>query len=99
MELKRIEDWSFTRFKEVLFDSDINNWSCNNSSFTNKLQGKDHIVINIETDNGIQFGVYINKTIDEIEKEIEDENMFLFTFRKRATKNIQLQIVKMEHLY
>ena len=39
-EIKQIEKWSLTKYKEMIFDTDINDWEKNTSEFDNYIFGK-----------------------------------------------------------
>ena len=55
-ELKQLEDWSFTHFKSVIFDSECCNWARKSSTFDKRLMNKSHVIIMIETkDTSIKF--------------------------------------------
>ena len=50
----------------------------------------------IETEDGIQFGGYIEKQIDKIDGKIEDSNTFLFSFKDN--KIMKYSLKKNKHI-
>ena len=62
---------------QKLFDSEVKNWKKEESDFYQMIQNKSHFIITIETTEGIKFGCYIEKLIDEENKYIEDSKAFI----------------------
>ena len=82
---KEIEDniYKITEMeiKNILFNSNIDKWSQNDSNFGKKLEGKQNIIIVIEDKEGNIFGGFISKEIIQ-NKFIFDNNSYLFSLKK-----------------
>ena len=50
-EMKQIEKWTSLSCNEIIFDSSVDNWGCNTSTFDQQIFGKEKIVILIEDYN------------------------------------------------
>ena len=59
----QIEKWTGSGCEEVVFDSDIHNWSINTSVFDVKIIGRRQLVFVIEDERGEKFGYYLNTEI------------------------------------
>ena len=72
-----MEDWSGLKYKQVLYDSDVDGKS--SEIFKNKIINHSHLYfIVIDSDENV-FGHYHNKTVNEIDSDIYDSDIFLFT--------------------
>ena len=89
-EIKQIEEWSSTTFKEIIFDSNIHSFKGGNSEFDSIVMNRENLIIMIEDDNTNVFGGFINSKItstydffsDEwIGEKIIDQNSFSFILR------------------
>ena len=89
-EMKQLEEWSFSLFDSIIFDSNVCDWNTDTSTFDERILNKKQIVILIETDDGIKFGGYVEKEIDKVNEMIEDENTFLFTFKDNNPKKFDI---------
>ena len=98
-EKKQLEKWTHLQCSEVLFDSNVDNWSIGTSVFHSRIWRKKQITILIETDDGIKFGCYIDATIDNWRREVArnnvkgvyDDKAFLFTFKDNNPKKVCLK--------
>ena len=77
-EIQIIEEWSFTKYKEMIFDSEIHNWSKNTSEFDRIIFGKEKLIFLIEDTENNLFGCYIDSKID---KYSYYENIFCSYFK------------------
>ena len=86
--IKQIEAWSEATFKEIVFDSDVDNWAENISVFDKHVFGKEKLVFMIEDEENNVFGGYLNTKIDKYYEEkdwkwdgssIYDKNAFVFS--------------------
>ena len=64
-EQKQIEEWSGLKCSEILFDSDIDNWSQGTSVFNERIIGKKQLIFLIEDEDGEKFGYYLNTQVVE----------------------------------
>ena len=83
-EIELIEKQINRKCESILFDSNKDSWDQLNSTFAEKMKDKSHFVILIETMNCRKFGCYINNSIDEFGKLINDSNAFLFKLRRNT---------------
>ena len=67
--LHQLEEWIGLKYKEILFDSNKDNWNKHSSIFNKRISGKKQIVFLIETEDGEKFGYYLNTEIGTIERE------------------------------
>ena len=67
-------------YQEVIFDSNICDWSINSSTFDERLLDKENIIIMIEIEDNIKFGIYIHERINQINQHIKDSKSFIFSF-------------------
>ena len=65
-ELKQIEEWSQTKFKEIIFDSEIDSWSQNNSVFHRNILNKRNIVFLFEDTENNLFGCFHSQMISHL---------------------------------
>ena len=75
-EIRCIQKWTSTRFKEVIFDSECCDWSTRKSTFDQRILGKEKLVFIIEDDNENMFGGFIENQIDVINDDEKDEEYF-----------------------
>ena len=85
-EIKQIEKWCELKLGEVLFDSDIDDWSTNKSTFPNKILNKSKIVFVIEDINKNKFGCYLNTNTGNICDKwvMTDKKTFLFSLQSNG---------------
>ena len=62
-EKKQIEKWTTHICKNILFDSDCDDWRIMKSTFENRINQKERIVFMIETTENEKYGYYINNEI------------------------------------
>ena len=72
--------------QEVIFDSNVCDWSINSSTFDERIINKENVVIIIETEDNIKIGGYIHNKINEVDKYVEDSNSFIFTIRENINE-------------
>ena len=51
--------------KDIVFDSDVHDWSLNTSELNERIIGKKQIVFLIEDENGEIFGHYLDPELEE----------------------------------
>ena len=79
-ELNQLEDWTGLQCNDLLFDSNIHDWSKNNSDFSSRIKGHRNVCILIEDTNGNIFGGYCSKEIG-IDKYHFDSKSFVFSLQ------------------
>ena len=90
-ERKQLEEWTGLKCSEILFDSDIDNWSQNTSVFDERIIGKKQITLIIEDENEEKFGYYLNTQV--IEKYYTSKDPFQQTDSKTFHFNLQSKTI------
>ena len=85
-ERKQLEEWTSLKCSEIVFNSDVDNWSINTSIFNERIIGKKQLVFLIEDENNEKFGYYLNTdVVEEYGKTIEtDNNSFSFNLKSNG---------------
>ena len=92
-DLKQIEKWSRTTFKEVIFDSETCDWKIGTSTFDKHIFNRKRLAFVIEDEIGNVFGSYVNSKINHLRyKEndqwkglrISDVKSFIFTLQSNG---------------
>ena len=78
---RRINEMTNKEIEEIIFDSEINKWSENDSEFDQKLNKKKDIIILIEDERQNLFGGYIGNEIC-LGLHILDNSCYVFSLRK-----------------
>ena len=74
-EQKQIEEWTSLKCLDILFDSNVDNWSHHTSVFDKRIIGKKQLVFLIEDDRGEKFGYYLNtKIVEKYYTRIKTDN-------------------------
>ena len=100
-EIEKLEEWTNKKCGEIIFDSDIDNWSQNTSEFDDLILNKRNLLFLIKSDNNIKFGGFLNTIIDKRgdDKWIKDENAFLFTFKDNKPMKFNIKKDKSEYAF
>ena len=79
-EQKQFEEWTGLQCSDIVFDSNVDNWSKDTSVFNERIIGKKQLVFLIEDEDGEKFGYYLNtQVIEKYGKWIEtDKKSFHF---------------------
>ena len=89
-EIQQLESWTSKKCSEVLFDSNIHNWSKGTSVFNEKIEGKEKLLFVIEDERGYKFGYYLNTKIQPNKYDSyvsTDKNTFLFSLKYPGRNN------------
>ena len=86
-EMKQLEEWTNKKCLEVIFDSNVDDWSQDTSVFNLKVMNKSDLIFLIEDTNGNKFGEYIHSDIHRWETEIYDSDAFLFSLKSNGRIN------------
>ena len=92
-QLTQIEEWTGLKCKEILFDSDIDNWERYTSTFDSKIFGRSKLVFIVEDTEGNKFGGYIDAKIDKYwdwdtgTRCITDSKSFVFSLESNGRLN------------
>ena len=88
-EIAKLEKWSKLKCREVIFDTNINNWEKDNSDFGKTIIGKGYLMFLIEDHQGELFGFSIKDQIKGIEKGKKQElSSFVFEFNLNRKKRL-----------
>ena len=62
-EKKQFEEWTGLKCNDIIFDSNIDDWSIKTSVFNERIMGKSKLIFVIEDEEGEKFGYYSNTEI------------------------------------
>ena len=81
-EKKQIEEWTNKKCSEIVYDTDRDGYPKDNTTmFEDKVKGKGNLIFVIEDTNNNKFGGYLNATINQVDKLINDPNSFKFSLK------------------
>ena len=85
-QVKQLEEWTDLECSDVLFDSNIDNWSDNTSVLNEKIIGKKQLAFIIEDEDGEIFGYYFNTKIKDgsSDDQIADYKTFEFNLQSNG---------------
>ncbi|BFU20522.1 trichohyalin, putative [Entamoeba histolytica] len=83
-EIEQLEEWTNRKVRNILFDSDKDDWNVDTSIFDQRIMNKEHIIIIIEDSKGNQFGGYVNSKIDKVDYFINDSKSFVFSLESNG---------------
>ncbi|BFU23362.1 trichohyalin, putative [Entamoeba histolytica] len=89
-EINKLEGWTKRKVGDVIFDSDIDDWNKNTSTFDQKIINKEHLIIIIEIEEGNKLGGYINERIEKIGSYINDPTSFIFLLNPNEMKKFSI---------
>ena len=96
-EISKLEEWSFTKYEQMIFDSSIHCWNENSSEFDSIIFNKEKLMFFIEDTNDNLFGCYINSKINRCKYKkgsgIRDENAFIFSIKNNGKSD---EMIKMD---
>ena len=83
-QMKQLEEWTQKKYGEILFDSDINEWS-NPTILNEKINGREKLIFLIEDEDGEKFGYYLNTQKEKHMNEIKtDSGSFHFNLESNG---------------
>ena len=85
-QIQQLEEWTRMKYGDVIFDSDIDNWSIDESEFNERIIGRKHLVFVIEDDHCEKFGYYLNTKVNN---EYNDYDEWIYTNNKSFEFNIE----------
>ena len=86
-EIQQLEEWTNMKCREVVFDSDVDNWNVNSSIFDDRVMNRSNLMFVIEDTNKNKFGGYITSKIDKYDSDINDFNSFVFSLKSNNRIN------------
>ena len=96
---KQLEEWTSLKCSDILFDSDVDDWSEYTSVFDKKVYGKKQLTFIIEDEDGQIFGYYMNSTVKKYSVKLStDNNSFEFNLQShgRLPKPMKFEIKDLE---
>ena len=90
-ELQLIENMIGRQHKNILFNSDKDDWSLKKSTFFEKVKNKSHFVIVIQTTEGKKFGCYMRNCVSTVDTFSYDPNAFLFNLKNENIEKYQIK--------
>ena len=94
---KYLENLTQMKIDEILFDSNIHNWSVDNSDFGRNIEGHSNVAIVIEDENNNIFGGFYTKET-RLQKYHFDRNCIVFSLKKYNQYNpLKYQIKSNNH--
>ena len=73
--------------KDILFDSDIDNWDEDTSIFNERIVGKKQLLFIIEDEDSEIFGYYLNtQIIQQYDKQETDYKTFHFNLQSKNNR-------------
>ena len=82
-----LEEWTSLKCFEIIFNSDIDDWSQYTSEFNRKIKEKKELVFLIESEDGQKFGYFCNKTIvfERVDESLYGDNKtFVFNLESNG---------------
>ena len=93
IEENEIENYIDSKFENVIFDSDRDNWSRNTSVFVNKIMGKSRLTFIIEDEErNEKFGYYLNTQVVDNYREWLTTDKYSFMFNLYANGRLFVPI-------
>ena len=85
--IPELENWSGLKYKQILYDSDVNGKS--SEKFKNKIINHSHLYFIVIDSNDNVFGHYHNKIIDKTDSDIYDSDIFMFTLNSNGRNDVE----------
>ena len=89
-EKEQLEKWTKLKCVDIVFNSDIDNWSHQTSVFNDRIINKQQLLFLIETTDREKFGYYCNSIIEENYFYRNETDMKTFEFNLKS-KNKELK--------
>ena len=83
---RQINEMTDKQIDHILFDSEINKWSENDSEFGEIMKGKKDVIVLIEDERKNLFGGYIGNEI-VVQQDSNDNSCYVFSLRKNGEFN------------
>ena len=85
---KQLEEWTSLKCNDILFDSNVDNWSEGTSVFNQRIIGKKQLTFLIEDEDGEIFGYYLNTKVvkDDEDWQVTDSKSFLFNLQSKNNR-------------
>ena len=94
-QVKQLEEWTGLSCSEIVFDTNVDDWSPHTTDFNERIIGKKQLVFVIEDEDGEIFGYYCNTQIFEEDDWQQTDNK-TFHFNLQSKNNRLEQPMKFE---
>ena len=100
-EQKQFEEWTGLKCTDIVFDSNVDNWSQHTSVFDERIIGKKQLVFLIEDIDGEKFGYYLNtEIIEKYDLGMNETDNKSFEFNLESNGRLKQPMkFEIEHLY
>ena len=100
--IDQLEEWSSLKCSDVLFDSNVDDWSIKTSVLNKRIIGKKQLTFIIEDEDNEIFGYYLNTQIIEEYKKRQkvDNKSFEFNLQSkdnRLSKPMKFEIINLNY--
>ena len=95
-QIKQLEKWTSLKCCDILFNSNVDDWSKHASVFNKQIIGKKQLTFIIEDENGEIFGYYYNTEIVENYCDKQETDSISFQFNLQSRNNRLKQPMKFE---
>ena len=86
----QLEEWTGLQCSDIVFDSNVDNWSAGTTVFNERIIGKKQLVFLIEDEDGEKFGYYLNtKVIKEYWPNVIETDNKSFHFNLESNGRLQ----------
>ena len=83
-----LEQWTLLSCKDIVFHSDIDNWSKTTSVLNERIIGKRYLLFLIDSEDGERFGYFINPKIEDRYDQWQKVNKKSFEFNLQSNKRL-----------
>ena len=99
-KIKQLEEWITMQCSEVLFDTDVDAWAKDTSVLNDRISGKKHIVLLVETDEHEKFGYYLFTECKQKFGKLSETNKMSFQFNLESNGRLNLPMkFEIKHTY
>ena len=95
-DIEQLEEWTSLKCSEILFDSNVDDWSYETSILNERIIGKKQLTFIVEDEDGEIFGYYSNTRVVEDYSFPQITNYKSFQFNLQSQNNRLKQPMKFE---
>ena len=88
-EQKQLEEWTSLKCTDIVFDSDVDNWSPYTTVLNERIIGKKQLVFLIEDEDGEIFGYYLNTQVVEKYYDCQETDDKSFHFNLQSNGRLK----------
>ena len=93
-EKQQLEKWTNKKCKEVVFDTNVDNWDKETSVFHEKVLNKQNLLYVIEDTNKNKFGAFSPLALTKYSSWTQDPNCFIFSLKSNGRYNGMIKCEK-----